>query len=133
MKSGLATRTRNLFHVIKLTNGKKPRGSVKGTIETWQFRVAKGWTPSTYESADFPHRTGFGCYINTSDLADRVAKKFRSLHVDCVQWGSLSGQFPELKFIPPGMFNEFAQNLVGLGIELSPPPPAEPRYIGVVQ
>ncbi len=130
MRNGLATRTRNLFHMIKLYRDSNGHGGVRGVIRSWQFQVWRGWTQATWGAADFPHTTGFGCYDLPDTLAGRVEESLRRLGDPFVRWQRVSGDIPELRFVPPTVFEAVGKCLKNRGIEFSPNPPDEPNSIG---
>jgi 3',5'-cyclic AMP phosphodiesterase CpdA len=69
LKYGLATRTRNVFHLLTLNENVAISGLIRGTVKSWQFQYGKGWTPASCDAVDFPHRTGFGCYAPPRELS----------------------------------------------------------------
>ncbi len=96
MKHGLASRTRNLFHLVTLQTSGPPGLLVKGTIETWQFRLSKGWVPATWVSADFPFRTGFGCCDPPATIAAKINAAFQNCSTKIARW--IPFQIPSPKF-----------------------------------
>lgn len=133
MKHGLATRTRNVFHLATLSKAAGDAGCANGTVVTWQFRQWKGWTPATWDSAEFPHRTGFGCHETPDELAGRVVGTLRKLAAPVCRWGDVLTDIPQLRFIPPASFEAIGRRLKANGFDLSPFPPDEPNYIGMPQ
>lgn len=132
MGRGLATRTRNLFHMITLAR-EEGRPGICGTVQTWQFRHSRGWTPATWDSADFPHITGFGCHSSPDELAAGLAATFRELGKPMAMWNEVSDRVSEVRYVPPQVFEAVGTQLRTAGIELNPAPPDEPRMIGRVQ
>jgi hypothetical protein len=129
MKNGLASRTRNVFHLITLEyieGGEMTRGS----ILTWQFRQSKGWTPASWDAVDFPHITGFGPVIVPELLADQVINAFNGLDVPMAKWSSVVSSVPDLRYVPPSTFEMVGTILTTKGLDLQPSPPDEPKYIG---
>lgn len=133
MKSGLATRTRNVFHLVTLNKGTDGGGSGTGKVLTWQFRQWKGWTPATWDAADFPHRTGFGCHEPPDSLARQVEAAFRKQDATVCKWRDVSSLVPGLGLIPPATFEAVGRYLKANRFDLSPFPPDEPNYIGLLQ
>jgi len=132
MKSGLATRTRNVFHIVTLHKDDSRNGCIEGTVLTWQFRQWKGWTPATWDSAEFPHRTGFGCHEPPGKLAEEAEAVFRKRGVDVCKWPDVALGVPELRFVPPAVFESVGRHLKAKGLDLCPPPPDDPGYIGLL-
>jgi hypothetical protein len=131
MKSGLATRTRNVFHLIDLSRQAFDSFTF-GTIRTWQFQHSRGWTPATCDAADFPHLTGFGCYERPETLANAVLEQFHSIGQPVLPWSQMLKRLPQLQFIPPAVFKALADSLRTKAIEFSPPAPDLPSVIGVL-
>jgi hypothetical protein len=130
MKNGLASRTRNVFHLITLEHSEK--GEIRhGSILTWQFRLSLGWTPASWDAVDFPHKTGFGSTIFPEQLADQVKKLFFSLNVPMAEWTTVVSSLPDLKYVLPSTFHKVGILLKASGLNIQPPPPDEPQYIGI--
>jgi len=129
MKNGIASRTRNVFHSICLEYCEESK-IMRGNISTWQFRLSIGWTPATWEAVDFPHKTGFGSSIVPEQLADQVHKLFSSLNVPVADWRTVVHSVPDLKYVLPSTFEKVGILLNAKGLNLQPPPPDEPQYIG---
>jgi hypothetical protein len=130
MSGGLATRTRNVFHLISLRRASKS-DSVFGTIKTWQFQIAKGWTPASVDAVDFPFVTGFGCVEGGAALAAKVLAQFRLKNQDYCQWSEIRRHLPELDYVPPTTFAQMAGVIADSGVNLTPRPPDQPQFIGV--
>jgi UDP-2,3-diacylglucosamine pyrophosphatase LpxH len=133
MKNGLASRTRNVFHLVTVNVPQRIGEPVTGRIETWQFRQWKGWSPATWEAVDFPHITGFGCFEHADVLAARVENAYRRRNVSFARWADVIQNIPEITMIPPAVFEAVGERLKKGGVDLQPFPPNEPRYIGVPQ
>ena len=104
-----------------------------GRIRTWQFREWRGWSPATWEAADFPHIPGFGCFEHADVLASRVAAAYRDKNASFVTWADVIQSVPEIRMIPPAVFEAVGTRLRESGVDLEPFPPNEPKYIGVPQ
>jgi hypothetical protein len=130
MKHGLASRTRNLFHLIKLHTSGPPGLLVKGTIDTWQFRLSKGWVPASWVSADFPFRTGFGCCDPPQTIADKLHTTFQALSTDLARWSAVSSQIEEIPYLIPSTFEQVGIALHRMGLDLYPATPDQPDIIG---
>lgn len=133
LKNGLASRTRNVFHLITIQLPQSVGTPVSGIIRTWQFREWKGWTPATWEAADFPHCTGFGCFDHPHNLASQIESIFRAKGTRFEHWSKIVAELPNIRLIPPSTFEAVGKRLKELGIDLDPLPPDEPKYIGVPQ
>jgi predicted phosphodiesterase len=129
MSSGLASRTRNLFHIVKLLRAKGADPS-QGTIETFQFRHSKGWSPATWVAAEFPEITGFGCAHGAPAIAEMIRSAFDKLGKPVANWAEITAMIPELRFVPPVTFEATGIALKKMGFVLAPLPPDEPRFIG---
>lgn len=129
MKNGLASRTRNVFHSISIEYSKENK-ITRGSILTWQFRLSKGWTPASWDAVDFPHKTGFGSLIDPEQLADQVHKAFSNLNQPVAKWERVVHSVPDLQYVPPSSFEKVGSLLKAKGLNLQPPPPDEPQYIG---
>jgi hypothetical protein len=120
-----------VFHLVTLEQRASETQLVKGQVLTWQFRDWKGWTPSTYEAADFPHKAGFGCFETPEALGARVEREFRTSGEKIIPWTTIQNAVPELQFVPPSAFGLVGKYLREKGFDLTPFPPDEPKYIGV--
>ena len=129
MKNGLASRTRNVFHSISMEYSEEEQ-TMRGSILTWQFRQSKGWTLATWAAVDFPHKTGFGSLTTAEQLADQVQKAFSALNAPMAEWKAVAQSVPDLQFVPPATFEKVGLQLRTKGLDLSPFPPDEPKYIG---
>ena len=132
MKNGLASITRNLFHVITLRLSESPGLLVKGIIKTWQFRLSKGWVPASWASADFPFETGFGCYDPPATIAAKIVAAVQDNPTELLQWAAISAKVPELPYVIPSTFEQVGVELDPFGIRMYPTPPDKPDIVGAV-
>lgn len=106
-KGALITLTRNLFHIVEVSNTMIAGCSCAGEVNTWQFIHGAGWVPSSMNSTQFPHRSGFGCRLPTSQLAQSIAT-----HVSApMKWSEVVTQVPALRFLTPGNLQRVATQL----------------------
>jgi hypothetical protein len=129
MKNGLASRTRNVFHVITLSRASTSAG-VYGLIRTWQFQHSRGWTPASSSATDFPHKAGFGCYSRPGELAEKVEAVFRHLNRPIVKWTEIASAIPELRFVIPVTLAEIQRTLTEKRMQTHPAFPDEPTHLG---
>jgi len=129
IKSGLASITRNLFHIVTLIYDERET-KTKGFIKTWEYQYSRGWKPSTSNSADFPHIAGFGCFETPLSLAQSIEAKFNRLNQPFVEWEDFSVDFPDTKHLSPSAFSALAKHLKEKNIQFVPPAPDVPQIIG---
>jgi hypothetical protein len=129
MSTGLASRTRNLFHIVTLIRDKETDPS-RGNIQTFQFRHSKGWSPATWAAAEFPEITGFGCLEGAPAIALLIRGAFEKNGKSVAAWTEIMESVPELRFVPPAVFEGVGAELKEMGFVVAPFPPDEPRFIG---
>jgi 3',5'-cyclic AMP phosphodiesterase CpdA len=128
MKGGLATRTRNVFHIIDLDLTE--HNEVRGQIKTWQFQLMKGWIPATTDAADFPHTAGFGSPLSHNEIADHVIRLYSAQTSELYDWRRVLETLPEIQHALPSTLRHASQLLLAQGIHLIPPPPDQPQVVG---
>lgn len=118
IKGGLATITRNVFHLIDL----KPQdfgSGLKGIIRTWEWRVGKGWVPASSESADFPHAAGFGATDSAETLAARAYELVDSTGKQILTSAEVIDALPDLQYLTPSELERLGDLLLNRDIRLT--------------
>ncbi len=126
---GLASRTRNLFHIVTLMNSSHP-AEMHGFVRTWQFQHALGWTPSTWQSAGFPHRAGFGSALNPLQVAQLVERALTGAAKEFIPWAEVLKSNDALRFVPPKVWQAAQKELSSHGLRATPDLPDEPDFVG---
>lgn len=128
--SGIFTNTRNLFHLIKLSNPVPQNCSNPGQIYSWEYHVANGWTEPNKTSADIPHVTGFGCLMTSEQLADEIEASFNTEKQPFLKWKTLLNKIPQLDFLTPQTFDQLVTYLKKKGIHILYDENHLPKQIG---
>lgn len=106
-------RPRNLFHIISFEEN--IGGHTRGTIQSWQFHLLSGWTPSAEALTQFPSLTGFGYRGLLSELATKVNSMITGAYIS---WQEFLQKIPEAKHLIPKDFHELRQELDKNGLEI---------------
>jgi len=132
MKSGLASRTRNVFHIVELELPVNKGQRSRGRILTWQFRNWKGWQPSTWDAADFPHKTGFGGSVDLASIVNCIDDEYCAASRPILDWEQILRRVPDVQYLIPSEFDKVGRMLIDRGYKLRPSPPDVPDYLGKV-
>ena len=115
----LASRTRNVFHLVELS--RSASHGVHGFVRTWEWRQGEGWVPSSSQSSDFPHLTGFGATLTIDQISDRIqtlAEKVPSRWL--FSWEDIRDSGAEIEHLTPGEFLQLARRLEEIDFRLEP-------------
>jgi hypothetical protein len=130
LTNGLASRTRNLFHIITLSQSQLGSGVV-GRIKTWQFQQGNGWKPATNDSCDFPFETGFGCNVSETDIAEKICAIYKKSGQPLCKWSEICDKLPDVNYLIPSQFCRIKSILLESNIMMLPSPPDLPEIIGL--
>jgi predicted MPP superfamily phosphohydrolase len=131
ISSDLATKTRNLFHLIDVADVALQNGRACGEIYSWQFNLMGGWKPSHESAADFPSRAGFGYRGNLIDLSTAIEALIRT-NANSTVWSELTKQFPFVRFLIPSDFRALEEKLRAKGIRIYRNKYGEPAELATV-
>lgn len=106
----LASRTRNLFHLVEVEVDNKNSSGLNGVIKTWEFNWGKGWRPSSQNSADFPHILHIGRRPE-DNLGEKINQYFVDTDKAYLVGPNLLKTFPSLKYVFPHDLGALVQQL----------------------
>ncbi|MFN0157619.1 MAG: metallophosphoesterase family protein [Bacteroidota bacterium] len=130
VKGEMLSNTRNLFHVIEITDDTIEYCWYPGIIRSWEFNKGHGWNSPNRRSASFPSISGFGYRGNYRDLASSTAAVLKTKKVP-IDWADLVAVLPQLSYLVPHEFEEFGNYLkTQFSMKLSPEPPDVPQFVG---
>jgi 3',5'-cyclic AMP phosphodiesterase CpdA len=122
-KAGLATNTRNLFHMLDVRPSRTAGCMVEGVVHSWEFNWMDGWNQSTVRSAGFPSIAGFGCRVPPEELASRIVPLIGS---SLVEWPTIEARLPELRYVLPQDKERLLRHLVNFhAVAVLPPDTSE--------
>jgi 3',5'-cyclic AMP phosphodiesterase CpdA len=109
----------NMFHLVDLRAPQGKLAGPRGTIESWTFQLMKGWTTASRKFSGFPHRAGFGALESLENMVNGVIglapdddPRFEFPE------NAVLAVAPELQFITPLQYEEFARMLLDKGWKL---------------
>jgi predicted phosphodiesterase len=124
----LSTRTRNLFHLVRLRI-EEPRDRLVGEILTWEFNKGVGWRESTTASAIMPHVARFS--------SPRLPIPIEEMRAACLsapgailRAAELAEKFPALGLLLPDELAALSDHLLTDGIKLVLGANGTPNYLG---
>jgi predicted phosphodiesterase len=113
----LGSRTRNVFHVVEIEfTGTR---EVMGCVKTWEWRQGEGWVPSSVQSSDFPHITGFGAKLTVDQQKECVVALASNRPERWIfSWEDLRRCGAEVEHLTPAEFLNLAHKLEEVDLRL---------------
>lgn len=96
---------KNMFHIVEFSD------LVKGTIETYEFVLGKGWKKSQDPENYFPPNSGFGYFGDIKLLSERIVQWVNDSGRQLISYGQIIEDFSEISFLSPSQLNELEENL----------------------
>ncbi len=128
---GVATNTRNLFHIIDLADNSVTGCDRHGTIKSWEFHLGRGWLEPNHISAGFPAMTGFGNRETPTQIAKDIADWMDKCGGYYYNWDDVVTAIPRVNYMIPKDLLSVGEILKNnYNIEMMPLPPDTPIRIG---
>lgn len=127
----MLSNTRNLFHILELSERNVDGCVHPGRIHSWEFNMGKGWSPPNPKPGEFPAIAGFGCRLSADELVQRTVEALALGRASFRPWENVRAVVPQVDFLLPRDFEKYGERLHEQhGLQLLPQPPAQPKLIG---
>jgi hypothetical protein len=104
----LASRVRNQFYILELSQRLTPTTNLVGTFRAWDWAAGIGWAPASPKNS-LPPFGGFGFRGNNAHLTTRIQSEVP--RNGYIKWSELLAKVPELEFTLPATLSVVLEEL----------------------
>lgn len=125
----LSSITRNLFHILQLSN---TSGQIFGKLQTWEFNYGSGWRCATTQSATIPHFSGFSIPRQDLGFLEQVYTQCDQALGHQLREEEIQGNFPQFTRLLPEELNAAKSTSLERGYKLVVGPLGTVERIGKI-